>query len=379
MTLPFLPFARPTLDEETIAAVAEVLRSGWITSGPRVREFEDALTRYLGGERTVRSFTSATAGLEIALQACGIGPGDEVVVPAMTFAASANVVLRVGARPVLVDVEADTRNLDPQRLRDAITGRTRAIMPVHFAGLAADLDAIGSIARERGLRVIEDAAHAIGTRHQGRLVGSYGDLVCFSFHPNKNMTTIEGGALSFPGGAAAEVRCADLERFHGIVRNAEGELDVQIPGGKSNLSDVSACIGLAQLAKLDGFIERRHALVARYFERLHTDPAMVLPARGDAGHSWHIFAPLLPLDRLRLSRSGFVAALQARGIGAGVHYPSLAGFGAYQRLGYRTEQFPNAAHIGANTLTLPLFPGMQPADVDRVCDACAEIIEVNRL
>src|SRR5690242_9854049 len=184
----YLPFAKPTLDEQTIAGVVEVLRSGWIASGPKVQEFESALSEYLGG-RIVRTFTSATGALEVALQACGIGPGDEVIVPAMTFAASANVVMRVGARPVFVDVALDTRNIDPQGVEAAITPRTRAIMPVHFAGLAVEMTRIYQIAERRGLRVIEDAAHAIGTRFEGKRIGSFGDMVSFSFHPNKNMTT----------------------------------------------------------------------------------------------------------------------------------------------------------------------------------------------
>src|SRR5215813_7594822 len=277
----YLPFARPTIDEQTIADVADVLRSGWITTGPKVQEFERALSQYLGG-RAVRTFTSATGALEVALLACGIGPGDEVIVPAMSFAASANVVLRVGARPVFVDVELASRNIDPALIEAAITPRTRAIMPVHFAGLAADMDRVHAIAARHNLRVIEDAAHAIGTRHNGRLIGSFGDMVCFSFHPNKNMTTIEGGALSLP--SDAELKAVELQRFHGLVRDADGNADVLLPGGKYNLSDVSACIGLAQLERLREFNDKRRALVARYFERLVTEPQCLLPARGDEGH-----------------------------------------------------------------------------------------------
>src|SRR5689334_7515730 len=216
--MPYLPFAKPTLDEETIAGVVEVLRSGWITSGPKVQEFERALSDYLGG-RIVRTFTSATAALEVALQACRIGPGDEVIVPAMTFAASANVVMRVGAKPVFVDVGLDTRNIDPQALEAAITPRTRAVMPVHFGGLAVDMVRIYEISQRHGLRVIEDAAHAIGTRSAGKRIGSFGDIVSFSFHPNKNMTTIVGGALSLP--SDAELQTVELQRFHGLKREPD--------------------------------------------------------------------------------------------------------------------------------------------------------------
>jgi hypothetical protein len=367
----YLPFAKPTLDEETIAAVVEVLRSGWIASGPKVQEFERALSDYVGG-RTVRTFTSATGALEVALQACGIGPGDEVIVPAMTFAASANVVMRVGARPVFVDVELATRNIDPNAIEAALTPRTKAIMPVHFAGLAVDMTRVYAVAQARGLRVIEDAAHAIGTRFEGKRIGSFGDIVSFSFHPNKNMTTIEGGALSLPSNAGLET--IELQRFHGLKRDPDGNADVLLPGGKYNLSDVSASIGLSQLKQLDGFIARRHALIARYFERWDTDPPCLLPARGDNGHSWHIFAPLLPLDKVDLSRPQFIKAMHQRGIAVGVHYPALHLFTAYRKLGYREGDFPNAERIGRETATLPLFPTMDVSDVDRVCDAAREIL-----
>jgi dTDP-4-amino-4,6-dideoxygalactose transaminase len=367
----YLPFARPTLDEETIAGVADVLRSGWITTGPNVQKFEHALSEYLGG-RIVRTFTSATGALEVALQACGIGPGDEVLVPAMTFAASANVVARVGARPVFVEVELNTRNLDPTLLEAAITPRTRAIMPVHFAGLAVDMGRIYEIAERRRLRVIEDAAHAIGTRWKNLRIGSFGDLVSFSFHPNKNMTTIEGGALSLP--SDAELKAVELQRFHGLERDAEGNADVLLPGGKYNLSDVSARIGLSQLEQLEGFNQKRRQLVARYFERLTTEPPCLLPAGSDEGHSWHIFAPLLPLERVDLTRNQFIKAMHERGIGVGVHYPALHLFSAYRKLGYKEGDFPNAERIGRETVTLPLFPSMELADVDRVCDAVSDIL-----
>ena len=190
----FLPFARPDIDEQTIAAVGEVLRSGWVTSGPQVQRFEEALSAYCDG-RPVRAFTSATAALEIALEVAGVGPGDEVIVPAMTFVASANVVVRVGARPVLVDVDLDTRNTDAVRIEAALTPRTRAIMPVHFAGLPVEMAPVYALAKRRGLRVIEDAAHTMGASYGGRRIGAQGDLVSFSFHPNKNLTTIEGLSL----------------------------------------------------------------------------------------------------------------------------------------------------------------------------------------
>ena len=367
----FLPFTRPSIDEETIASVTEVLRSGWLASGPKVAAFEAALSDYLGG-RPVRSQTSATAGLEMALLACGIGEGHEVITPALSFVATANVIVRVGARPVFVDVGLDSRNLDLDQVEAAITPRTRAIMPVHFAGLPVDMERLYAIAARRGLRVIEDAAHAIGSAYYGKRIGSFGDLVCFSFHPNKNITTIEGGAIS--GGSAAELRSIELHRWHGQVKTGPDSFDTLIAGGKSNLSDVAAAVGLGQLRHLEEFNARRRALVARYFELWTEDPPVRLPERGDSGHSWHVFTPLLPLGSISMTRLAFIEAMKARGIGVGVHYPAIHLFSAYRALGYREGQFPNAERIGRETVTLPLFPAMEPADVERVVRAVNEIV-----
>jgi dTDP-4-amino-4,6-dideoxygalactose transaminase len=366
-----LPFTRPTIDAETIQGVVEVLRSGWLASGPKVAEFEAALSRYLGG-RPVRTQTSATAGLEMALLACGIGQNDEVITPALSFVATANVIVRVGGRPVFVDVGLDSRNIDLDQVEAAITPRTRAIMPVHFAGLPVDMERLYAIANRHKLRVIEDAAHAIGSAWRGRLIGSFGDLVCFSFHPNKNITTIEGGAIS--GGSPAEVKAIELHRWHGQVKSAADQFDTLIAGGKANLSDVAAAVGLGQLAHLEQFNAQRRQLVARYFELWSDNPPVRLPERGDEGHSWHVFTPLLPLDRLRISRLQFIEAMKERGIGVGVHYPAIHLFTAYRALGYREGQFPNAERIGRETVTLPLFPTMEMADVDRVVEATTEIV-----
>ncbi|HEY8053265.1 MAG: DegT/DnrJ/EryC1/StrS family aminotransferase [Steroidobacterales bacterium] len=365
----FLPFTRPSIDEETIAAVAEVLRSGWLATGPKVAELEAQLSRYCGG-RPVRSQTSATAGMEMALLACGIGAGDEVITPALSFVATANVIVRVGARPVFVDVGLDSRNLDLDQVEAAITPRTRAIMPVHFAGLPVDMERLYAIADKHKLRVIEDAAHAIGSVWRGRRIGSFGDLVCFSFHPNKNITTIEGGAIS--GGTPEELKRIELHRWHGQVKSGVDGFDTLIAGGKSNLSDVAAAVGLGQLKHLEEFNARRRLLVARYFELWGKDAPLRLPERGDEGHSWHVFTPLLPLEAI--SRPQFIEAMKARGIGVGVHYPAIHLFTAYRALGYREGQFPNAERIGRETVTLPLFPAMDLADVDRVVAAATAIV-----
>jgi len=368
----FLPFTRPSIDEASIAAVAEVFRSGQLASGPKVREFEAALCAYHGGERHFRVMTSATAGLEMALEVAGVRAGDEVIVPAMSFAASANVVVRLKATPVFVDVDLLARNIDVELARKAVTRRTRAIMPVHFSGLAADLDGIHGLAKEYGLRVVEDAAHAIGTRHRGRLVGSSGDLVVFSFHPNKNMTTIEGGAISVA--SAEEAARIEELRFHGIRKDEDGGVDVMFAGAKSNLSDVAAQVGIDQLRRLDGFNRRRRELAELYFRELEGFSPVVLPARGDEGHSWHMFTLLIDFNAQRMTRVQFQKVMHERGIGIGIHYPSIPGFTCYRIMGYRPGDYPNAARIGRETVTLPLFPAMEDADVSRVCRAMRDVL-----
>ncbi len=364
----FLPFTRPSIGEDSIAAVATVLRSGQLASGPRVLAFEAALAAYIGGGRQVRVLTSATEGLEIGLAVAGVRCGDEVLVPAMSFAASANVIARLGARPVFVDIELDTRNIDLKLAGRLVTERTRAIMPVHFSGLPVDMDALYDFAARHRLRVVEDAAHAIGSRHRDRPIGSFGDLAVFSFHPNKNMTSIEGGAI-----ASADPRAIELieqHRFHGIRRNADGEVDVLFPGAKSNLSDVAAQVGIDQLARLDGFNARRRHLAGLYFKALGDWPAVVLPARGDDGHSWHMMTALIDFRARGITRPAFQKAMAARGIGIGVHYPCIPALSYYREAGYRAdEDYPVAARVGRETVTLPLFPQMQDSDVARVCSA----------
>jgi dTDP-4-amino-4,6-dideoxygalactose transaminase len=367
-----LPFTRPTLDEETIQSVVEVLRSGWLATGPKVAALEAELSRYLGG-RPIRTQTSATAGMEMALRACGIGPGDEVITPALSFVATANVIVRVGAQPVFVDVGLDSRNIDLDQVEAAITARTRAIMPVHFGGLPVDMDRLYAIANRHKLRVIEDAAHAIGSAWRGRRIGSFGDLVCFSFHPNKNMTTIEGGAIS--GGSPEELKAIELERWHGQVKSGIDGFDTLIAGGKSNLSDVAAAVGLGQLRRLEEFNARRRELVARYYDLWQDNPPVRLPERGDEGHSWHVLTVLVPFETVRMSRSQFMEAMKEHGIAVGVHYPAIHLFTVYKAMGYREGQFPNAERIGRQTVTLPLFPTMELADVDRVVTAVTQVLK----
>ena len=366
-----LPFTRPTLGEEEFGAAREVLQSGWITSGPRVVELEKKLAAYIGGGVDVRLFNSATSAMEAVLLAWGIGPGDEVIVPAMSFVCSANVVIRTGAIPVFVDVGLVSRNLNADAIIPAITENTRAIMPVHFAGRPVDMTPVYELAASRSLLVLEDAAQAIGTRYQGRQIGSFGNPVSFSFHPNKNMTTIEGGAVASDDPQL--IMRLEAIRFHGISRNDDGEMLVEAWGGKMNLPDVNAAIGLVQLEKLDGFNAKRRLLADRYFNRMPRHPLLVLP-EDVPGHSWHMFCVCLDFDALGMSRNDILEIFKTEGIMLGMHYPAIHLFGQYRQLGYGPGDFPVAEQIGHQTFTLPLFPAMTIDDVDRVAAAFNKLL-----
>ncbi len=376
--VPFLKFAGPVIDEATIAGVGDVLRSGHIASGPWVRKFESALSAFCGG-RPVKAVTSATAAVEIALQLAGIGPGTEVITSAQSFFTVLNMIVKVGATPVFVDCDLVTRNIDLAAVEAAITPRTKAIMPTHWPGSLVDLDALYAIARRHKLRVIEDAALVIGSQWNGRNVGAVGDLVTFSFHPNKNITTIEGGALVVNDDA--EARRVDALRFHGITYLPDRTRDVAFPGGKFNLPDVNARIGVAQLERLPAFLATRRALADRYFDRFATSPGCLLPPRpqGDDGQSWNMWSVLLPLEALAIDRRQFRDALEARGIGTGVSYEALHLSTLGRRYGGGEGRFPNTERIARATVTLPLHAAMTITDVDRVCGVVAEVITAGRL
>ena len=373
----FLPFTRPSIDEVTITAVADVLRSGWITTGPKCRELEAALSQRFGG-RPVRLVNSATAGMELALRLAGVGPGDEVITCPLSWVASANVVLAVGAAPVFVDADPITRNIDLGRIEAALTPRTRAVIPVDLAGMPVDRDALYAIAQRHGLRVIEDAAQSIGANWRGREIGSFGDLVSISFHANKNITTAEGGCVVLND--ADEAQRFERLRLQGVVRQANGEIaDVPEWGGKANLTDVAAAIGLGQLKRLDEFTARRRALARRYFERFDATLGCTLPSADFAQSNWHMFQPLLPLERLSVTRSEFIEAMKSKhAVGVGVHYPAMHGFTLFARRGIKVQDFPVAQRIGQSIVTLPLFPAMLDADVDRVCDAVGQVLRAAR-
>jgi len=370
----FLPVTRPSIDEETIQGVTEVLRSGWLTSGPQVKAFEQALSAYFDG-RPVRVMNSGTAALEIALHLAGVAPGDEVITTPITWVATANVVLRAGARPVFVDIDPATRNIDVDRIEAAITERTRALLPVDLAGLPVDRDRLYDIAHRHGLRVIEDAAQSMGAAWRKRRIGSFGDLVAISFHANKNMTTGEGGCLVLP--SEDDVSLCERLRLQGMVRDADGGMDVDLPGGKFNLTDIGARIGLGQLRRLEGFNEQRRRLARRYFERFAAVGAGLrcgLPLADFDNGNWHMFQVTLPLAGMSIGRGDFIRAMANRGIGVGVHYPAIHLYTAYRRFGWRDGDLPHAERVGREIVTLPLFPAMIDGDVDRVVTAIAEVL-----
>lgn len=374
----FLPFTRPDIDAATIAAVGEVLASGWITSGPKMQAFEAQLSALFAG-RPVRAFANGTSTMEVALRVANLGAGDEVITTALTWVATANVVVAVGARPVFVDVDPVTRNISLDAVEAAITPRTRAIIPVYLAGLPVDMDRLYSIARKHGLRVIEDAAQAIDSRWRGERIGAIGDLVSFSFHANKNINSVEGGCLVM--NSEAEALRAERLRLQGVIRTGPDGMEVEEPGGKFNLSDVHAAVGIGQLARLESITRRRAVLAERYFDAAAdaglAELGVGLPPRADpagALTNWHMFQVELPVDRIRGARAAVMQALRARGIGSGVHYPALHLFKFYRAQGWREGMLPHTERLGRSLLTLPLFPTMADTDPARVVSALVSVM-----
>jgi len=381
----FLPFHCPVIGENEIAAVTEVLKSGWLTTGAKVREFERDFCRFIGCSHAV-AMNSCTAALHLALAAIGLQPGDEVILPTMTFAATAEVVLYFGAKPVLVDCQPDTLNMDPAGLAAALTSKTRAIIPVHFGGQSCDMERILSFAREHDLRVIEDAAHALPASYQGQRIGTLGDITCFSFYATKTITTGEGGMATTEKSEWAEkMRMLSL---HGINHDAwnrysaEGSWYYEIlsPGYKYNLTDLAASLGVEQLKQCDDFYERRRQIAARYGEEFADLPEIKTPVcHPGMQHAWHLYVIQLELERLRIDRRDFVEALRENNVGTSVHFIPLHLHPYYRnRYGCRPEYFPNASTVFERIISLPIYPGMTGADVDDVVEAVRGIVEEHR-
>lgn len=383
MSESFLPFALPDTDEEEIAAAASALRSGWVTTGPKAKEFEQAFAAYLGGSLEAVAVNSATAGLHLALEALGIGPGDEVITTTHTFTATAEVVRYLGADVVLVDVDPVTLCIDPRLVEAAITPRTKAVIPVHYAGLSADMDALLAIAKRHGLKIVEDAAHALPTTCGGRLVGTLDtDATVFSFYANKTMTTGEGGmVVTRDADIAQRMR---IMRLHGINRDAFDRFrsktpswyyEVVAPGFKYNLTDIAAAIGLVQLTKLPRFLERRQYLAQRYREQLSSLP-LLLPAHAPQGdlHAWHLYVIRLS-SSAKVTRDELIQSLSDRGIGTSVHYVPLHRQPYWRdRYSLTAEAFPHSEAAYQSMVSIPLFTAMSDEDQDRVIAALHEIL-----
>jgi dTDP-4-amino-4,6-dideoxygalactose transaminase len=373
--LPFLPFSRPTIDEDTIAAVGEVLRSGWITTGPKNQAFEALLSEYFGG-RPVRTFNSGTCTMEIALRIAGIGPGDEVITTSISWVATANVIIEVGATPVFADIDPVTRNIDLDKLEAAITPRTKAIIPVYLSGLPVDMDRLYAIAKKHKLRVVEDAAQALGSRWNGKPIGSFGDFVSFSFQANKNITTGEGGCLVLNN--LEEARLAEKYRLQGVTRSGVDGIDVDVLGGKYNMSDIMATIGLGQMKNLDKLTAHRAALAQHYFDCFGPDfeaqTGAQLPVKAFGTSNWHLFQIILP-DNGPGTRAEFMTRLQKEhNVGTGYHYAPIHLFTMYRARGFKEGMFPVSEKIGRLTVTLPMFNAMTIADVERAVAAVKAVL-----
>jgi dTDP-4-amino-4,6-dideoxygalactose transaminase len=373
--LPFLPFSRPTIDEETIAAVGEVLRSGWITTGPKNQAFEALLSEYFGG-RPVRTFNSGTCTMEIALRIAGIGPGDEVITTPVSWPATANVIIEVGATPVFADIDPVTRNIDLDKLEAAITPATRAIIPVFLSGLPVDMDRLYAIAGKHNLRVVEDAAQALGSTWNGKRIGSFGDLVSFSFQANKNLTTGEGGCLVLNN--LEEARLAEKYRLQGVTRSGVDGIDVDVLGGKYNMSDIMAAIGLGQMKNLEALTAHRAKLARHYFDCFGPDfekeTGAQLPVQAFGSSNWHLFQIILP-DNGPGTRADFMTRLQKEhNVGTGFHYAPIHLFTLYRARGFKEGMFPVSEKIGRLTVTLPMFNAMTLLDVERAVAAVKAVL-----
>lgn len=380
-----IPYFLPTIGEEEIQSVVETLRSGWLTTGPKTKLFEQKFAERVGAKHAI-AVNSCTAALHLALEAIGVKPGDEVLVPTMTFASTAEVAVHLGAKPVLVDVRPDTLAIDPARIEEKITARTRAIMPVHYAGQPAEMDAVLEIARRRGLKVIDDAAHAIPAQYRGKTVGTIGDVTAFSFYANKTMTTGEGGMITTADDALADrmrIMC-----LHGISRDAwkrfsaEGSwyYEITAPGYKDNMTDIASSLGLNQLAKADDFWKARSERAAWYTELFADLPEISTPPLlPHVQHAWHLYVIQIQPERLKINRNQFIEKLNAAGVGTSVHYTPLHMHPYYRDVwGYRPDDMPVALNAYQRIISLPLYPRLTRADLEKVVEITRTICAENR-
>jgi dTDP-4-amino-4,6-dideoxygalactose transaminase len=382
----FLPFSTPTIEDAEINEVVDSLRSGWITTGPKVKRFEEAFRAYVGAAFAI-PLSSATAGLHLTLLALKIKEGDEIITTPMTFASTVSMIVLCGGTPVLVDTEPGTLNIDAGLIRAKVTPRTRAIIPVHFAGQSCDMDPLFALAKEFNLTIIEDAAHAAGTEYKGRRIGSLPSISIFSFHPNKNITTGEGGMVCTADETLAEE--ISLLKFHGMSREAwkrfaasgTPNYDILLPGYKYNMMDIQAAIGIHQLPKLDGFIDRRTEIAQLYNRELAGIEELALPRQAPYSqrHAWHLYTPLVRIEKLAIDRDRFMEELKAHNIGSGLHYKAIHHHAWYrEHMPLPDSALPNASYASERILSLPLFPKMSDADARDVVAAVKAVIATHR-
>ncbi|WP_128567259.1 DegT/DnrJ/EryC1/StrS family aminotransferase [Methanocella paludicola] len=381
----FLPYSSPLIAEDEINEVTDTLRSSWLSRGPKTAEFERQFADYVGASHAI-AMNSCTAALHVALIARGIGPGDEVITSPLTFAATANTIIHCGAKPVFVDVDAETGNIDPSGIEEKITNKTKAIVPVHYAGQACDMDRIIGIARKYGLFVSEDAAHAIYTTYKGRMIGGIGDATSFSFYATKNLCTGEGGMLTTNDDSIAEK--ARVISLHGMSKNAWNRYDkngswyyeILYPGFKYNMTDIQASLGIQQLKKLEHMQKAREAYAKRYNEAFAGVPGIITPKEIPGNrHSWHLYVIQLDGNQIRIGRDRLIEELTKRNIGTSVHFIPVHLHPYYQeRYGYKKGAYPVAEHMYERMVSLPLYPKMRPEDIDRVVDAVTGIVRENR-
>jgi dTDP-4-amino-4,6-dideoxygalactose transaminase len=379
---PYLVFGAPHIDDAGIAEVVDSLQSGWLGTGPKVARFEQIIREYTGAQHAV-AVNSCTAALHLSLLASGIGPGDEVITTPMTFCATANAIIHTGARPVFVDCDRATQLIDPERIEAAITPRTRAILPVHLTGRPCAMDDINALAKQHGLVVIEDAAHALETRYRGRKVGAISPLTCFSFYVTKNVTTGEGGMVTTDDEELASR--IKMYALHGMTRDAWSRFSdsgyrhyqVVVPGFKYNMMDLQAAIGIHQMSHADEWLERRESIWNAYDSAL-TGLPVALPVRADDDtvHARHLYTIMVDEQVAGVSRDALMARLHTRGVGTGVHYVAVHLHPYYRdTLGLAPADFSNATWISERTLSIPLSPHLTDTDVERVVTALRESIE----
>ena len=377
----YVQFCPPKIEDGDVKAVEQVLRSGWLSTGAKAKEFEGKFAAYVGAKHAL-GLNSCTAGLHLSVLASGVGPGDEVIVPAMTFAATANVVELAGARPVFADSEEGGFNVDAGKIAARITRKTKAIIPVHFGGMACEMDQIRKIAAEKGAALIEDCAHAMGTEYRGRRMGGFDNLACFSFYPTKNMTSVEGGMVTCADGEligrmrVMSLHGMSMDAFRRFSKEGAAHYEIEMPGFKYNLTDVSAALGSSQLARVVQFNRVREKYAAYLFDRLSEAPGIILPPKAPAHtkHAWHLFSLMVDPKATGISRDRMLEALKKENIGVGVHYRSLHVHKFYrEKYGLKKEDYPRAAFISDNVFSVPFSHSMSQGQLELVADAVVKI------